>query len=59
MKDAEKIKNIQKIKCHNCEYEWDYGGSRKFYASCPQCHYQVNIAKQSVSLPTKCEKEET
>jgi len=36
-----------KVKCSNkkCEYEWDYKGEGKFYATCPRCLYKVKIKK--------------
>lgn len=37
-----------KLKCKHCKYIWDYKGSAKYYACCPQCHYNVNIKKQKV-----------
>ena len=33
------------MKCHNCGYEWDYKGKSKYYATCPRCHYKVNVQK--------------
>ena len=27
-----------KLKCNQCEYEWDYEGKMKYYATCPDCH---------------------
>lgn len=37
-----------KLKCNNkqCEYEWDYQGKAKFYATCPRCLYKVKINKK-------------
>ncbi len=34
-----------KVKCHNkkCLYSWDYNGDAKFYATCPRCHWNVNL----------------
>jgi hypothetical protein len=42
------------LKCKNpkCLYEWDYNGKSKFFATCPRCHYQVNVksgAKDGIS----------
>lgn len=34
-----------KLKCNHCDYEWDYGGTQKFYATCPQCRYKVPVRK--------------
>lgn len=27
-----------KCKCSQCNYEWDYEGKMKYYATCPDCH---------------------
>ncbi len=34
-----------KLKCSNkkCDYEWEYKGRMKFYATCPNCRYKVKI----------------
>lgn len=32
-----------KIICNHCGYEWEYGGSSQFYASCPRCLYKVRV----------------
>ena len=32
-----------KLKCGHCSYEWEYNGTKKFYATCPDCHYKVKI----------------
>lgn len=32
-----------KLKCKRCEYEWDYKGKRRFYATCPDCHTLVKL----------------
>ena len=37
-----------KIKCHHCEHEWEYKGNSDYYATCPNCHYKVNIEKNKV-----------
>jgi len=34
-----------KLTCNHCDYTWDYGGSQKYYATCPQCRYKVKIDK--------------
>ena len=36
-----------KLKC-DCGYEWEYSGSMKHYATCPDC-------KRPVKLPTEVE----
>jgi len=30
-----------KVKCKNCNYEWDYKGESKYWVSCPRCLYKV------------------
>ena len=45
------------LKCKHCDYEWDYGGSQKFYATCPQCHYKVKIDKSILKVSDKEEKQ--
>ena len=37
-----------KIKCNHCEYEWEYKGVSKFYASCPKCLMKVKIDKNEI-----------
>ncbi len=39
-----------RLKCHHCRHEWDWAGDPKVsqYASCPRCHYKVNVAKSTV-----------
>lgn len=32
-----------KIRCNHCGYEWNYKGSKKFYACCPNCLRKVHI----------------
>lgn len=34
---------MTKMKCQNCKYIWDYGGNGTYYATCPRCHYKVNV----------------
>ena len=65
-----------KLTCNHCEYTWDYKGNpdyvgKRFYASCPKCHYKVKIHGGLVETldpelqemlrtkPTLCAKEET
>ena len=36
-----------KIKCKNCDYEWNYKGNSKYYASCPNCLNKVKINKDN------------
>lgn len=35
-----------KMKCTNCDYDWEYSGTQEYYCTCPRCHYKVNIKKQ-------------
>jgi len=35
-----------KIKCNHCKYEWEYKGESKYYVTCPNCLYKVNIKKE-------------
>lgn len=39
-----------KMKCYHedCLYEWDYGGSAPFYATCPRCLRKVKISRARV-----------
>jgi NADH-quinone oxidoreductase subunit E len=32
-----------RLECPHCGYIWDYGGSNRFYATCPQCRYKVRV----------------
>ena len=34
------------MKCHNCDYEWNYTGNEKYLCTCPRCHWKVNVNKQ-------------
>lgn len=36
------------LKCNNkkCNYEWNYKGKSKFYATCPSCLRKVKIIKK-------------
>lgn len=36
--------------CKYCNYEWSYGGSSTMYATCPRCHYKINVNKSKVDL---------
>ena len=33
------------MKCNHCGHVWEYRGRSRYYATCPVCHYKVNIAK--------------
>jgi len=39
-----------KLTCNHCDYTWEYGGSQKYYATCPQCHYKVKIDKSILKV---------
>jgi len=34
-----------KLKCKRCEYEWDFKGQSKWYASCPKCRTTIKVIK--------------
>ncbi len=34
------------LRCHHCEYKWDYGGKSKYYVTCPKCHFKVRIPEE-------------
>jgi len=38
------------LTCKNtrCGYTWDYKGTAAFYATCPRCHYNVNVRLNTV-----------
>ncbi len=42
--------SIMKLICtkKTCKKEWDYQGSNKFYATCPDCKTSVKILKPEV-----------
>lgn len=35
-----------KLKCNHCNYEWEYKGGGKYYATCPKCLYKVKLKKE-------------
>lgn len=35
-----------KIKCYNCNKEWEYKGKNKHNATCPDCLRKVKIEKK-------------
>ena len=45
MSESETKSSI-KLTCNNCDHTWDYSGNQKFYCTCPNCRYKVNISKQ-------------
>lgn len=36
-----------KLACKHCDYEWEYKGESKYYASCPRCLYRVKIKEDN------------
>jgi len=34
------------LKCKTCGNKWDYQGSKKLYATCPECRRLVKINEQ-------------
>jgi phage FluMu protein Com len=34
-----------KLRCRHCGHVWEYKGMSRYYATCPVCHYKVNIMK--------------
>ena len=36
---------IYEVECHSCGYIWFYKGNNSLYATCPNCHYKVNLKK--------------
>ncbi len=45
------------IECKKCGYEWDYSGESDYYATCPKCHYKVNISAKAKVVPAHEKKE--
>jgi len=44
----QEIKTFKKLKCHNCNWVWNYKGKRDNYTICPNCRFNVNIKKRMV-----------
>ncbi|MBS3817149.1 MAG: NADH-quinone oxidoreductase subunit NuoE [Candidatus Thermoplasmatota archaeon] len=43
-----------KLECENCGFEWDYQGEEQYYATCPECQYEVEIpAEAEVVAPER------
>jgi hypothetical protein len=38
------------LNCKKCGNTWDYKGGSKFYATCPNCMFKVNISKRRVEV---------
>lgn len=36
-------KKSKKLKCSNCDYEWNYEGDSDYYATCPRCLRKVKV----------------
>jgi rubrerythrin len=47
LKIKENKKSI-KLKCHRCDYIWNYKGINPFYAQCPFCMTTVVIKNHKV-----------
>jgi len=47
-----------KVKDPHCGYEWDYQGSAEYYATCPRCHYLVNLKPFKIKSEKKDKKKE-
>ena len=45
------------LECNNCGYEWNYKGQSDYYATCPNCHYKVNIPAQAEVVKSKNNKD--
>jgi len=43
---------MERIRCNHCKHEWTYTGKRRYYTTCPECHYNVNILKNRVNRRT-------
>jgi hypothetical protein len=41
-------KYVIPLKHKKCGYQWNYGGNRPYYATCPNCRNQVNIRKNVI-----------
>lgn len=39
-----------KQKCQNCDYEWEYGGSSEYYATCPRCLRKVKVSCKTIRV---------
>ena len=35
-----------RIKCKNCEYEWDYKGKSRYFATCPRCLRKISLTNK-------------
>lgn len=40
-------RRVTPMKCHRCNWAWDYGGNNSYYASCPHCRTQLSIRKHA------------
>lgn len=38
-----------KMKCPYCKHKWEYKGNKEI-ATCPKCHYKVNVSKNRVKI---------
>ena len=44
--------NLCRLECKNCGKVWDYKGYSMYYATCPQCKYNVRISKSKTNKRT-------
>lgn len=40
--------DMTKLRCQNCEYEWEYNGKADYYATCPRCKSSVSVKNQKI-----------
>ncbi len=43
------------LECESCGYEWDYQGKSDYYATCPNCHYKVEITAEAEVVSSEIE----
>ena len=42
------------LECQNCERAWNYKGTQEHYATCPSCHYKVNVKTRKMTVLQSC-----
>ena len=52
MKTRKPNVNLCRLECQNCGKVWDYKGYSMYYATCPQCKYNVRISKSKTNKRT-------
>jgi len=52
MKTRKPNANLCRLECQNCGKVWDYKGYSMYYATCPQCKYNVRISKSKTNKRT-------